>query len=214
LARAADNMPPKGFYRPEGRVVPDWSAYGQNFLVVRNQKYALYSGTSASTPLLASFVALWNDMRLSQGRARLGFLNPWLYETHKKHPEAFRDIVRGDTRCLVHGAGCCDEGFYASVGYDVASGLGSPRFDVFARLVLDEDAPFPALGVGSGSDDSASRKASNAVGIGAFALVMSLLAVLLVGFVLKRQQGLLAAGPTASSEDGGRSLLPLDGSDE
>lgn len=45
----------------------------------------------------------------------------------KKHPKAFYDVVDGNND--VYDRGCCS----AKVGYDKASGLGSPNFDVWLR---------------------------------------------------------------------------------
>jgi tripeptidyl-peptidase I len=54
------------------------------------------SGTSASSPVFAAMVALWNDLRLARGMPPLGFINPFLYYVYSKSPEAFNDIVLGD----------------------------------------------------------------------------------------------------------------------
>lgn len=50
----------------------------------------------------------------------MGWINPTLY----KHPEAFNDITSGGA------LGCGDKniGFNATTGYDLGSGLGSPKF--------------------------------------------------------------------------------------
>lgn len=49
------------------------------------------AGTSASSPIFASVVALLNDELLGKGKAPMGFMNPWIYA----HPEAFNDITDG-----------------------------------------------------------------------------------------------------------------------
>lgn len=180
----AARLPPDSFWNRGGRAVPDWTAYGNNFLVVKDGDYALYSGTSASTPLLASMVALWNARLEARGLPRLGFLNPAIYDLYERRPDAFRDVVVGDTRCFVHGTECCRNGFEATPGYDMASGVGSPRFEAVWELLLERaggGAGGRAAG-GGGTDETANR----AVGISALAVVLSAVAVLLTVFALKR----------------------------
>jgi tripeptidyl-peptidase-1 len=80
---------------------------------------SLFSPNSA--PTFASIIALINDARKKKGLSRVGWINPTLY----KHPEAFNDIVSGGA------LGCGDEntGFNAMTGFDLAGGLGAPKFD-------------------------------------------------------------------------------------
>ena len=54
------------------------------------------SGTSASAPVFAAMVTLWNDIRLAYGRPPLGFINPFLYQLQAQTPTAFRDVVTGN----------------------------------------------------------------------------------------------------------------------
>jgi len=54
---------------------------------------------------------------------------PLLYALAARQPQAFLDIVQGDNRLF--GSGCCS----AAPGYDLASGLGSPRADAIAALL-------------------------------------------------------------------------------
>lgn len=49
-------------------------------------------GTSCSTPIFASIIALLNDELVAAGKSPLGFLNPWLYSTAAS---AFKDITSG-----------------------------------------------------------------------------------------------------------------------
>ena len=50
------------------------------------------AGTSCSTPISASIVALLNDELIAAGKGPLGFLNPLLYA----NPGALNDITTGE----------------------------------------------------------------------------------------------------------------------
>jgi len=129
------------------------------------------AGTSASAPLLAGMIALWNDMRFQNGMPPLGFMNPLLYEMYLAHPEAFNDIVTGNNKCLVHGLACCNYGFTAAVGWDAVSGLGSPNFAVLSRLLMNPNDPiYYTLPHGDGKSGSNYRSETIA------ALVLSVFA--------------------------------------
>ena len=79
-------------------------------------------GTSAGAPLMAAITADANTYSLLHGGDRMGFANPLLYSG----PSMFSDIIHGSNS--VNGSG-----FYkARVGYDPATGLGSPKADALA----------------------------------------------------------------------------------
>jgi hypothetical protein len=92
-------------------------------LVVGLTTYAV-SGTSASSPTLASFVSLINAARLAAKKPALGFLNPTIYS---KYMSFANDITVGNNLCTA-GANCCTEGYYAAAGWDPATGFGSVNF--------------------------------------------------------------------------------------
>ncbi|KAI9466660.1 peptidase S8/S53 domain-containing protein [Lactarius psammicola] len=79
------------------------------------------SGTSASTPVVASSVSLLSDHLLSQGKNPLGFLNPWLYSGGIVN--LINDITSGTN------PGCNTKGIPAIVGWDPVTGLGTPDFE-------------------------------------------------------------------------------------
>jgi hypothetical protein len=54
---------------------------------------------------------------------------PLLYAIAARNPEAFYDITAGTNSMF--GGGCCTAG----PGYDMATGLGSPRADQIAALL-------------------------------------------------------------------------------
>ena len=85
-------------------------------------------GTSASAPVMAAFVSLVNAQRKSKGMSAMGYINPFLY---KYYASFTNDITSGDNKCAalsyiftsyypyiqyVHT--CCEEGFYATRGWD------------------------------------------------------------------------------------------------
>jgi hypothetical protein len=93
-----------------------------DFYVCANQQPCtenLYGGTSFAAPMWAGYMALVNQQAALQGRSPLGFLNPALYALGNAggngYAAAFHDISAGSN------------GFAAQVGYDLATGWGSPN---------------------------------------------------------------------------------------
>ena len=93
------SLPPDGYFNATGRAYPDVATYGSNFFVVLKGAIVRESGTSASAPVMAAMITLWNDMRLAYGLSPLGFINPFLYQVAAAHPEAFGDVTTGDNAC-------------------------------------------------------------------------------------------------------------------
>jgi subtilase family serine protease len=78
----------------------------------------LYGGTSFATPMWAGYLALANEQYLSNGAtSTLGFINPALYAIYagSSYDTDFHDITSGGNT------------YGATVGYDLATGLGSPN---------------------------------------------------------------------------------------
>ena len=92
----AANYPPDYYFNPYGRGYPDVATYGSNYMIFLNNSLTRESGTSASAPVFAAMVTLWNDMRLAYGMSSMGFIAPFLYEAYASSPEAFNDIVTGN----------------------------------------------------------------------------------------------------------------------
>jgi tripeptidyl-peptidase-1 len=61
------------------RGFPDVSANGANYIVYIDGAYSLVYGTSASSPVFASVLALINEARSNIGKSSLGFVNPAMY---------------------------------------------------------------------------------------------------------------------------------------
>ena len=78
----------------------------------------LYGGTSFAAPMWAGYLALANEQLINNGgKTTLGFINPTLYTIGlgSSYDTDFHDITSGSN------------GYSATVGYDLASGWGSPN---------------------------------------------------------------------------------------
>ncbi|OCH85122.1 family S53 protease-like protein [Obba rivulosa] len=114
-----------GLYNRSGRGFPDVSAQSYNFSVVQDATILGVQGTSCASPTFASVISLLNDGLLSAGKPVLGFLNPLLYA----NPDVLADITTGSN------PGCGTDGFNATTGWDPITGLGTPQFAAFQKLV-------------------------------------------------------------------------------
>jgi len=87
-----------------------------------------YGGTSFATPMWAGFLALVNEQAVSAGQPVLGFINPALYAAYSSsgYDSDFHDILTGGNT------------LGATVGYDLATGIGSPQ-----AALIDVLAPAP-----------------------------------------------------------------------
>ncbi|PYH48706.1 S53 family peptidase [Aspergillus saccharolyticus JOP 1030-1] len=133
----------KEYYTPfvnfSGRAFPDVAAFAgaPYYETYINGELELVGGTSGASPVVAATIALLNDARLRAGKTSLGFLNPWLYSSGYK---SLNDITGGTaTGCDGSTAG----GGYipwaswnATVGWDPATGLGTPDFAKLKTAVL------------------------------------------------------------------------------
>ncbi|KAH9022837.1 peptidase S8/S53 domain-containing protein, partial [Lactarius pseudohatsudake] len=94
------------------RGIPDISAQALRFPVIFKGERRVAFGTSGSAPIVAGIVSLLNDYLISQGKAPLGFLNPWLYGTGMS---GLTDTTSGSN------PGCNTNGFSAIEGWDPVS---------------------------------------------------------------------------------------------
>jgi subtilase family serine protease len=117
------------------RALPDvsWNAAGDGGVLVYYQGgWFVANGTSCSTPQIAGLVAIANQMRASLGKGPIGHLAPKLYQLPASD---FNDIVpvtfgSGANAFTVgdntrYGTGV--PGWPCTVGYDLTTGLGSPK---------------------------------------------------------------------------------------
>lgn len=88
-------------------------------------------GTSFAAPMFAGMIAVLNQQQNATG---LGNINPNLYALASNaatYASAFHDITGGDNKCNVADASICPNGatgYAGAVGYDLATGIGSPDF--------------------------------------------------------------------------------------
>jgi uncharacterized protein (TIGR03437 family) len=114
------------------RDVPDVSLNASDdhdgHVVYTGGSLQVYGGTSVSAPSFAGLTALLNQKLGSGG---VGNINPKLYSLAQSNPSIFHDVTTGNNIVTVS----CPEreptctatavGYYAGVGYDQATGLGS-----------------------------------------------------------------------------------------
>jgi len=76
-----------------------------------------YGGTSFAAPMWAGYLALVNQQSVANGKSTLGFINPAIYQLGlgSGYNTDFHDITGGSN------------GYPAEIGYDLASGWGSPN---------------------------------------------------------------------------------------
>jgi kumamolisin len=77
----------------------------------------LYGGTSFAVPMWAGYLALVNEQAVTNGMPTLGFINPAIYDIglSSNYDTDFHDITSGSN------------GYSATIGYDLATGWGSPN---------------------------------------------------------------------------------------
>lgn len=88
--------PPLTYFNSLGRGYPDVATYGSNYLIYLDGQITRESGTSASAPVFAAMVTLWNDIRLQNNQPPMGFIAPFLYNIYAKNPDTFYDVTTGD----------------------------------------------------------------------------------------------------------------------
>ncbi len=125
----------------DSRATPGYAIYGTAG-VFRGRGWQSIGGTSLASPLWAALVALADQQA---PRHRLGLLSPALYRIDRADPGAFNDVTAGDNNYLSRAGSpsndtCTYRGthhlpcYRATRGYDMATGLGSPRA---GRLTAD-----------------------------------------------------------------------------
>jgi tripeptidyl-peptidase-1 len=123
LTNPAVSLPPSNLYNATSRAYPDISAIFGLYIpycIASAGGFLGVAGTSASSPVTASVIVNLNNIQLNAGKAALGFINPWLYQTLAAHPDAFYDVTTGINN---EGSGA---GFYAAKGWDPCTGVGTP----------------------------------------------------------------------------------------
>ncbi len=121
------------------RNAPDVSANSNfTFYVCADQKACTaneYGGTSFAAPMWAGYLALANQQAVANGSPTLGFINPALYliGLSSSYDADFHDITSGSN------------GYPATVGYDLATGWGSPNGSALINALVGTGSTGPAV---------------------------------------------------------------------
>ena len=116
---------------------PDVALTAQNVYVrYGNGSSGTFWGTSCAAPLWAGFMALVNQQAASAGQPRVGFINPAVYELANEsiYGACFHDIVTGNNARAAN-----PNAFRAVPGYDLCSGLGTPKGTNLINALVSPD---------------------------------------------------------------------------
>lgn len=125
------NKPPASYYTKTGRGTPDVSGIAEGYAVYSAGLLQLVGGTSASAPMFAGLVSLLNEARAAVHKPPLGLLNPFLYKNHG----CFTDVTEG-TGAITRSGDHMSYGWDTALGWDAATGLGTPLFDKLLEAAL------------------------------------------------------------------------------
>ncbi len=123
---------------------PDVAANANwSFYVCANQSGCtsnMWGGTSFAAPMWAGYMALINQQAVASGSKPMGFLNPTLYAIAQggEYDLNFHDITSGSN------------GYSATVGYDLVTGLGSPNGASLINSMTGTTPPPPDLAINAG----------------------------------------------------------------
>jgi tripeptidyl-peptidase-1 len=157
----ADWQQPAPGFNLTGRAYPDVALLGYNYIVYQNRTPEGVSGTSASAPTFAAMVSLINAHRIDAGLPSVGWITKliWTEFASQGIVGGKFDVTTGHNKCTAtSGSGnvsdtcqvglittCCTQGFYATSGWDPASGFGgidfSKFFNYFKNLLMPTRFP-------------------------------------------------------------------------
>ena len=143
LARVDNtSIAPNPGYNRLGRGYPDVAVVSVNYLVVMDDNTLIFSGTSASTPVVGGMISLVNAARFNAGLSAVGWFNPTLYSYYQSFT---RDVTSGNNKCTCCSPNpiCCSEGYTATTGWDPASGFGSIDVGLLLKFMMPADYVFP-----------------------------------------------------------------------
>ncbi|HTY86418.1 MAG TPA: protease pro-enzyme activation domain-containing protein [Candidatus Acidoferrum sp.] len=124
------------------RNLPDVALTAKNvFIVADNNQQEVAEGTSCAAPLWAGYTALMNQQAANAGRPSAGFINPAIYAIGKGnvYNNCFHDTTTGDNTWS-----SSPTKFYATNGFDLCTGWGSPAGQSLIDAVV---GPMDTLGV-------------------------------------------------------------------
>ncbi|MET3807075.1 hypothetical protein ABIB25_004097 [Nakamurella sp. UYEF19] len=132
------------------------------YLVYQNGSWAGAGGTSGGAPWWAAFTALTNSSPTCAG-INVGFVNPTLYSVAGAAYSAnFTDITSGNTDYTGTAGGL----YPTAVGYDIASGLGTPKGTRLASSICGGAASVPSPVTGAYQALSPARILNTKIGLG------------------------------------------------
>ncbi len=114
-------------FNSNGRSVPDVTTLGLGMPYIYRGALSYGRGTSLSAPIMGAMIAKINAARRAKGQNSVGHVQPAFYG----NMGAFNDVTKGAV------GGCSnipDASFPATVGFDAASGIGSPRMAGLRRI--------------------------------------------------------------------------------
>ena len=115
----------KKYFNGSGRVFTDGSAYGEDIPMYIGGELYSAGGTSASSPIFASHLAMLNAARRDKGLGKIGYIHNIMYRKGQSSG-ALRDITKGKAcGCPSPYGNVC---LYVNKGYDGPTGLGVPNF--------------------------------------------------------------------------------------
>ncbi len=148
------------------RNIPDVALTADNIFVdYGNGVTGAFGGTSCAAPLWAGFTALVNQRTAAAGQPPVGFINPAIYAiaAGQGYAACFHDVTTGSNTWS-----SSPNLFYATNGYDLCTGLGTPAgqnlINALASLpdplVITPASGFAASGPAGGPFNGASQNFS------------------------------------------------------
>ena len=116
------------------RNVPDVALTAENVYVRADGSDQNVGGTSCAAPLCAGFMALVNQQAAATGKPPIGFVNPAIYTigAAANYTSVFHDTTTGNNT-----SSSSPTKFYATAGYDLCTGWGTPA----GQKLIDALAP-------------------------------------------------------------------------
>jgi len=145
------------------RNIPDVALTADNvFVDYGNGSSEELGGTSCAAPLWAGFAALVNQQAVANGKSAVGFINPAIYSlaAGANYANCFHDVTTGNNTWP-----SSPSLFYATTGYDLCTGLGTPNGQNLINALAGSTDPlgvtpltgFAASGVAGGPFGGASQ---------------------------------------------------------
>lgn len=145
------------------RNIPDVALTADNvYVAYGNGSSEEVGGTSCAAPLWAGFTALVNQQAVANGKSAVGFINPAIYSlaAGANYANCFHDVTTGNNTWS-----SSPSLFYATTGYDLCTGLGTPNGQNLINALAGSTDPlgvtpltgFAASGVAGGPFGGASQ---------------------------------------------------------